>query len=201
MKLNIIGDGSFGRFLKDLLKDHFDLSADAETHVLAVPISAYDEVASQYRDHHLVNVCSVQEPSMQAIFQFTSNVTGLHPLFGARTPADRRHAIVTHTIASDAERGLLERFARVCTLHYNDPEGEPFTPASHDKLMARTHAAAVLAAAQLKHFVDGARDVPDEFIPNSFRLMRDFVKTLEDTPAGTVESIMSNPYISRSRAE
>jgi len=196
MKLNIIGDGSFGRFLKDLLQDHFAFSEDAQTIVLAVPISAYDEVASEYRDRHLVNVCSVQQPSTEAMLRYTSNVTGVHPLFGARTPADRRHAIVTRTISSDAEREFLTRFANVCTLHSTDPNGEPFTPASHDKLMARTHAAAVLAAAQLKHFVENARDIPDEFIPNSFRLMRDFVKTLEDTPAGTIESIMSNPYIS-----
>ena len=61
--------------------------------------------------------------------------------------------------------------------------------------MAKTHAAAVLAAKQAKHFVDAAADIPDELIPNSFRLLSEFVKTLDDMPAGTIESIMANPYI------
>ena len=46
----------------------------------------------------------------------------------------------------------------------------------------------------VKVFVDRASDIPDELIPNSFRLMRDFVRTLEDMPPGTIESIMANPY-------
>jgi len=206
MKLNIVGDGSFGRFLKELLAPLFEMDAEADTAVLAVPISAYGDVASLYRNHHLVNVCSVQEPSMDAVLKYTSSVTGLHPLFGARTPADKRRAIVTRMISSrsdadqryvDLEREFIERFARVSTIHLNDPDGRPFTPASHDVLMAKTHAAAVLAANQLKPYVEAAKDVPDEFIPNSFRLMREFVKTLEDTPAGTIESIMANPYVAQ----
>ena len=60
--------------------------------------------------------------------------------------------------------------------------------------MAKTHVAAVLAAKQMKVFVERAEDIPDEFLPNSFRLMRDFVKTLDDMPQGTIESIMANPY-------
>jgi len=79
-------------------------------------------------------------------------------------------------------------------LMYKDPKGEDFTPDSHDRLMARTHVAAVLAAKQMKVFVDRAEDIPDELIPNSFRLMRDFVRTLDDMPQGTIESIMANPY-------
>ncbi|MEO5858206.1 MAG: hypothetical protein ABIR33_04570, partial [Pyrinomonadaceae bacterium] len=71
---------------------------------------------------------------------------------------------------------------------------EDFTPDSHDRLMARTHVAAVLAAKQMKVFIDRAEDIPDELIPNSFRLMRDFVRTLDDMPQGTIESIMANPY-------
>ena len=60
--------------------------------------------------------------------------------------------------------------------------------------MAKTHVAAVLAAKQMKVFVERASDIPDEYIPNSFRLMREFVRTLDDMPPGTIESIMANPY-------
>jgi len=60
--------------------------------------------------------------------------------------------------------------------------------------MAKTHVAAVVAARQMKVFVDRASDIPDEYIPNSFRLMRDFVNTLDDMPHGTMESILANPY-------
>ena len=46
----------------------------------------------------------------------------------------------------------------------------------------------------MRVFVERADDIPDELIPNSFRLMRDFVRTLDDMPQGTIESIMANPY-------
>jgi len=60
--------------------------------------------------------------------------------------------------------------------------------------MARTHKAAVKAALEMQKYVDAAADVSDEMIPNSFRLLREFVKTLQDMPAGTMESILANPY-------
>jgi prephenate dehydrogenase len=199
MKLNIIGDGSFGTFLKELLPPVFEIDSDAESVILAVPISAYDSVAAENRDKHLINVCSVQKPSLDMALKHTLNVTGIHPLFGQRTPADRRNAIVTRELAADspfaeAEREFLEGFAKVSKLTRSDHTGEPFTPDSHDKLMAKTHVAAVLAAKQMKVFVERAEGIPDEFLPNSFRLMRDFVRTLDDMPQGTIESIMANPY-------
>ena len=131
--------------------------------------------------------------------RYTDSITGIHPLFGARTPVEGRNAIVTRRMGEDArfgenERAFLEGFAKVSSLMYKDPKGEDFTPDSHDRLMARTHVAAVLAAKQMKVFVDRAEDIPDELIPNSFRLMRDFVRTLDDMPQGTIESIMANPY-------
>lgn len=201
MKINIVGDGSFGTFLKVLLAPHFEINENAESVILAVPISAYETVASERKDKHLINVCSVQKPSTDHILKYTDRVTSIHPLFGSKTPADKRNSIVTRTIATngagrfvDNERDFLEGFARVSKLIYDDQNGEPFTPDSHDQLMAKTHVAAVLGAKQLAVFVDRAENIPDEFIPNSFRLMRDFVKTLEDTPQGTIESIMANPY-------
>jgi prephenate dehydrogenase len=203
MKINIIGDGSFGAFLRALLSPVFDLDETADSVIMAVPISAYDAVASENRDKHLINVCSVQKPSTDIILKYTPNVTGIHPLFGNRTPADRRNAIVTRLFSADSssenpfaenERDFIDGFSSICTIISRDHNGVPFTPDSHDQMMAKTHVAAVLAAKQMKVFVDRAEDIPDEFIPNSFRLMREFVRTLDDMPPGTIESIMANPY-------
>lgn len=203
MKLSIIGKGSFGTFLEEILAPHFEISDGAESLILAIPISSYESVAAGHKDKHLINVCSVQQPSTGHLLRYTGSLTCLHPLFGSRTPAERRNTIVTRTIGTtsggnapfaDRERTFLEGFGKVSPLLYKDHKGEPFTPDSHDRLMARTHVAAVLAAKQMKVFVDRAEDIPDELIPNSFRLMRDFVRTLDDMPQGTIESVMANPY-------
>ncbi|MGD9564066.1 MAG: hypothetical protein AB7F88_15355 [Pyrinomonadaceae bacterium] len=199
MKITIIGNGAFGNFLKELLPPFFEIGEDADTVILAVPISAYETLAAENRDKHLINVCSVQKPSMEMILKYTQDVTGIHPLFGKRTPADKRNAILTYHVGEDspfanAERKFLDGFAKVSKIVQTDHNGEVFTPDSHDRLMAKTHVAAVLAAKQMKVFVERADDIPDEFLPNSFRLMRDFVKTLDDMPQGTIESIMANPY-------
>ena len=199
MKLAIIGKGSFGSFLETILAPHFEIADDADSLILAVPISAYEAVAAENKDKHLINVCSVQQPSTEHLLRYTEAVTSLHPLFGSRTPVDGRNTIVTKRVPAssafaDTEREFLDGFAKVSSLMTEDHKGEPFTPDSHDRLMARTHVAAVLAAKQMKVFVDRADDIPDELIPNSFRLMREFVRTLDDMPPGTIESIMANPY-------
>lgn len=199
MKIKIIGDGSFGSFLKEILPPVFEIDSGARTVILAVPISAYDSVAAEHHDKHLINVCSVQRPSLEMALKHTPNVTGIHPLFGQRTPAERRNAILVHSLAAESpfaetERQFLDGFSKIANIIRTDHDGEVFTPDSHDKLMAKTHVAAVLAAKQMKVFVERADDVPDEFLPNSFRLMRDFVRTLDDMPQGTIESIMANPY-------
>lgn len=199
MKLYIIGKGSFGTFLEEILAPHFDIADDAPSVILAVPISAYETIASGNRDRHLINVCSVQQPSTEHLLKYTDAVTCLHPLFGSRTPIEGRNTIVTRRMDdaskfAEHENGFIDGFAKISSLMYEDHKGERFTPDSHDRLMARTHVAAVLAAKQMKVFVDRADDIPDELIPNSFRLMRDFVRTLDDMPQGTIESIMANPY-------
>lgn len=199
MKLAIIGKGSFGTFLETILAPHFDITDDADSVIFAVPLSAYETVAAENKDKHLINVCSVQQPSTDHLLRYTDAVTCLHPLFGSRTPVKRRNTIVTRRMDGSSrfatnEKEFLDGFAKVSSMMYEDHKGEPFTPDSHDRLMARTHVAAVLAAKQMKVFVDRAEDIPDELIPNSFRLMRDFVRTLDDMPQGTIESIMANPY-------
>jgi|GEM_PF-1203084 len=201
-KIAIIGDGSFGTFLRDLLDPHFEITSiteDAESVILAVPASAYNEVGKRFKHKHLINVCSVQEPTTNILLKHTERVTSIHPLFGKRTPADKRNSILTYTYDRDndtwfsndngIEAWFLAKFAKVSDIHTG------WTPASHDIHMAKTHASALMAAKQLQVFTDRVKDVPDCLIPNSFRLMREFVKTLDDMPAGTVESILTNPYI------
>lgn len=199
MKLQIIGDGAFGTFLAELLGPFVQLDNSADSVILAVPISAYGSLASEHRERHLINVCSVQKPSTEMILRYTPNVTSIHPLFGQRTPEDKRNSILTHSLPTTSEFvsnevEFLDLFSRVSTIIRNDTNGVAFTPDSHDQLMAKTHVAAVVAARQMKIFIDRANDIPDEYIPNSFRLLRDFVNTLDDMPHGTIESIMANPY-------
>lgn len=187
-KLTILGDGAFGSFLKEFLADSFVLVDDAPSIVLAVPISAYADCAIKYKDKHLINVCSVQQPSTAILRGMANHVTSLHPLFGKRTPENKRHVIITHRCGLTCEDEFLELFCKKCT------SVREMSVQQHDMIMAKTHLAAVLAAQQMRIYVDRAKDIPDELIPNSFRLLRDFVKTLEDMPAGTIESILSNPY-------
>ena len=209
MKLTIIGNGSFGSFMKELLAPNFELCNDADSVMLAVPISAYHDVARANHHKHLINVCSVQKPSTDICLKYSDKVTSIHPLFGRRTPADKRNSILTHSFTycndtwydDQTENDFMELFGRVSTIWrtgtgtIGDSDEIRFTPESHDILMAKTHASAVIAAKQLKVFTDRVTNVPDELIPNSFRLMREFVKTLDDMPPGTIESIMANPYI------
>lgn len=193
MKINIFGSGSFGSFLKKELPNfRFTLDEFADTVILAVPFSAYESAGEYWGEKEgkfLVNVCSVQKLSTDILLKYTNKVTSIHPLFGSRTPADKRNSILTRRSGTEDEFEFLKLFKE-----FSGKISE-MLPSEHDKLMAKTHAAAVLAAKQAKHFVDAAADIPDELIPNSFRLLREFVKTLDDMPSGTINSIMSNPYI------
>ena len=201
MRVSIIGNGAFGSFLREILTPHFEIVENAPSVILAVPLSAYDEVGWTYKACHIVNVCSVQLPSTQILLKHTDQVTSIHPLFGRRTPADKRNSILTHSCLADndtwasggLEADFLERFAKV-SLILRQLEGKTFTPEMHDLLMAKTHLAAVNAAQQMQVYIDRAKDIPDAFVPNSFRLLRQFVETLNDMPKGTIESIKANPY-------
>lgn len=202
MKINIVGAGSYGQFLHELLASYFDFGEDAKSVILAVPISAYDELAKRYREKHLVNVCSVQRPSTDIILKYTTNVTCIHLLFGRQTPADKRNAIVTRAFAAvnggrnllaNNESQLFKGLSNVCKIYFEDHNGKPFSPDSHDQMMARTHVAAIAAARHIGPLVEQANDIPDEYIPNSFRLLRQFATTVAMSP-GTIQSILANPY-------
>jgi prephenate dehydrogenase len=179
MDIQIIGDGVFGTFLKELLAPHFNIVPDAGSVILAVPISAYEQCGKNNSKKHLVNVCSVQKPSTDILLKITDQVTSLHPLFGKRTPADKRNSILTHSCIADndtwssggPEADFLEAFQKISVIHYRW-DGKPFTPELHDQLMAKTHRNALLAAKQAKVFIELAKDVPDFLIPNSCRVMR-----------------------------
>lgn len=196
MKIQIVGDGSFGSFLKnELPKVGFELVDSADSIILAIPFSSYEDFCSNNRDKHFINVCSIQEPSTNICLKYSKRVTSIHPLFGARTPADKRNSILTYRSYIGDEVGFLANFNQFSNIHRDKNDYKIIRPKLHDKLMAKTHVAAILAARQLKHFVDDAKDIPDELIPNSFRLLRNFVSTLNDTTPGTVSSILANPYV------
>lgn len=187
--VQIVGDGVFGKFLRELLKDDFHLMPGAETVILAVAAKDYRAAAHEFRDRHLVNVCSVQSLTLLDCFAETPKVTGFHPLFGPRTPSDKRFGIFTHFCGEVAEKRFFDRFTTLLK------GTQVMTPQEHDRLMAKTHGAFVEAAERLKPYVAAAADVPDHLIPNSFRKLRELVDQLEDMPPGTLESIRANPFL------
>jgi len=204
MKIQIVGDGSFGSFLKRELPNYdFEIGEGNGILLLAVPISAYEEIARENKGKYFINVCSVQKPSTDILLRYSNYVTSIHPLFGARTPADKRYSLLTHTAESyddmwfgaEDEGEFLKRFSRFSQIFNKDWMGKLWTPESHDHHMKKTHADTAKVARIAKVMMEGTEDIPDEYIPNSFRLLRGFVKTLDDMPAGTMESIMANPYI------
>ena len=205
MKIQIIGNGSFGSFLMELLNPIFEITDDAPSVILAVPISAYDELGAKFKSKHLINVCSVQKPSMDILLKYTDQVTGIHPLFGSRTPENKRNSILTYSCINDndtwqsggIEVDFLNKFKKVSKIidsFSGNATHIKLNPEYHDILMRKTHVNALIGAKQLQTYIEVAKDIPDELIPHSFRLMREFVKTLDDMPKGTIESIMANPY-------
>lgn len=200
LKLKIIGNGAFGSFLSDILAEHLCLTDDiseASSFVLAVPISSYETVAidinKKHSNPHLINVCSVQSLSTKIINKYSNQITSIHPLFGKRTPIDFRNSILTFKCNSSNECEFLSAFSKISKI-ITEINNDTIDCEIHDKIMAKTHVAAVMAAKQMKIFVDRASDIPDELLPNSFRLLKQFVKTLDDMPQGTMESIMANPF-------
>ncbi len=112
MEIQIEGDGAFGSFLRRELPFHgFQFKTAAQSVIMAVPLHAYQEVAARNQGKHLINVCSVQEPSTRILLRHTDKVTSLHPLFGARTPVDKRNSMLTFTHSDPKEeRGSENTF-------------------------------------------------------------------------------------------
>lgn len=195
MQLQVLGDGSFGTFLKSFLAEAFDVLPTVERDpafnnkescpiVLAVPLSALKEVAEHYKHRRIINVCSVQEPSNNILWEIGATFVSVHFLFGARTPPEFRNAIFTKEPPFSDDL-FSTGLGHICkTISYMSAE-------AHDRLMANTHLKAIKLARSLKGTLG---DYPDHLVPHSFRLLKRLVDTLNDTPQGTVETIFANEY-------
>lgn len=180
MKVKIVGDGSFGSFLKVLFHPLLDEKADVV--ILAVPADAYEEVASAHKNKHLVNVCSRQHKTNQILQRHSMVVTGIHPLFGERTFGnDNRKCIVTHYTAHRSG-DVIQLFQGLgCTFSYMGGE-------EHDKLMARTHKPVLTILEFIGQFLDRNEDIPEDLLVPSYKAMRTFYESFK-MPEGTINSM------------
>jgi len=202
--MKIVGDGKFGTFLKEFFdettasgrKYHPELFQDIDFEslvILAVPFSAYEEVAKENEGKHLVNVCSVQEETNKICLKYSDRVTGIHPMFGPRSPEDSRVCILTH-ISEDASAADL--FLKSgCGVIAKTPGGDRITGKWHDKLMANTHAKAISIANFIKPLVKESWDIDDVYLPASVQKLKEVLWQLGDMSPGTLESIKANKYI------
>jgi len=185
MKLKIVGDGVFGTFLKKELAELAEICDDADIVIMAVPFSAYEQVALQHAGAHLINVCSVQKATNDICRKYSSRVTGIHPMFGPRSPKEGRTSIIT----SDA--GQLESLP-IVRLFENFGPVFSCKDELHDQMMAKTHKQVVLISEQIQEIVNDAKDVPDFMLPTSFKRMKAMAEQFLDMSPGTKESILSN---------
>ncbi len=193
MNIEIVGYGVFGKFLTELFTPHASIHKGAEDVILAVPIEAYEQVASQYAGKHLVNVCSVQRDSNAICLRHTENVTGIHPLFGPRSLESNKVSVLTQSCSrTGLITGLFQKVGvEICTTL---PDGRIIDGELHDRMMAVTHFAGMRIAENLKDIVDAAEWVPSKFAPPSFQRIRDFVVQCQDFSPGTASSIKANPF-------
>ncbi len=193
MKIEIIGCGIFGNFLKEFLVPHATLHRGADDVILAVPLEAYEQVASQNAGKHLINVCSVQRDSNAICLRHSVNVTGIHPLFGPRSVESSKVSVLTQRCSrTELITALFQKVGvEICT---KLPDGRIIDGDLHDRMMAATHLAGMRIAEDMKDIVDAAAWVPDKFVPPSFQRIRDFVVQCQDFSPGTANSIRSNPF-------
>ncbi|MCF7905646.1 hypothetical protein K9L63_00425 [Candidatus Gracilibacteria bacterium] len=191
--IHIVGQGLFGTFLQELLAPYVHFSEDADIVFLAVPFSAYDEVATQNAGKHLVNICSVQKDTHEVCACHSDKVTSIHPLFGPKSPEEGRTALLTQACVDT--KIILDLFRQLsCEIVTHLPNGRAIDGEVHDRIMAKTHLAGVLAAEMLKPLVAQADWVPDNCIPASFLRLRQFVQQMGDISPGTLSSIKANPF-------
>ena len=193
MKIRIVGDGVFGQFLNEIFSPHTEICDDAHNLFLAIPGDAYEEVARQNAGMHLINVCSVQQETNRSCLRYSEYVTGIHPLFGPRSPAENRVALLTQRCEKSA--AVIELFEKVgAEVFASLPDGKAIDGELHDRMMAATHLAGLRQLAQLKEIVEKSAWVPEKFIPTSFLRLRNFVEQSGDFSPGTLKSIESNPF-------
>lgn len=191
IEVTIEGDGVFGTFLRTVLAPFCLITDDADIVILAVPFHAYDEVAAAHAGKHLVNVCSVQEQTNTTCLKYSTRVTGIHPMFGPRSPAAGRTCLVTLTNSQSED--VLELFGSISTL-VEFANGERITGKLHDAIMAKTHLQVVRLADKISAIVQAAADVPDECLPTSFKRLKAMAEQFLDMPPGTKSSILANKH-------
>lgn len=192
MKVFIEGDGVFGSFLKEQLKDFVcESSSDAGAIILAVPLNAYGEVAAKHKGKHLVNVCSVQKESTDLCLANSDIVTSIHPMFGPRSPTEGRTSVLTFSVAESVH--ILAMFSSISKI-ISMFNGTLITPDIHDILMAKTHLQVVKLSDIIASIVKDAQDVPDELLPTSFKRLKALSEQFLDMPEGTKSSILSNSF-------
>jgi prephenate dehydrogenase len=170
IEVNIVGKGVFGNFLEHCFQGLATFSEKADTVILAVPVSAYDDVSKKYAGKHLVNVCSVQHKTNDLCLKHSRQVTGIHPMFGAKSPKEGRTCIVTHTCdKSGAIIALFEKIGAEIVTHMG---GAKIDGKVHDDMMRRTHLP-VLAFGELAALiVEQAGGIPDNCLPTSFKRLK-----------------------------
>ncbi len=175
IKANVIGNGSFGRFLK---KNYFEHTSESNIVVLAIPASAFNKVCEKHKGKYFINVCSVQSETNKICAKWGDAHIGIHPLFGHRSDPKDRRCILTHGTIHDIEL-------------FSDCDIRRMSPEKHDKLMAETHLVALeIAEKYAKQF---QKNDPF-FLPTSAIKLREALYLLSEMPKGTVDSIKSNPF-------
>lgn len=190
MNITIIGDGVFGRFLTKEISRYADITHDADTVILAVPVSAFESVAKQYAGKHLVNVCSVQRRANDTCSRYSTHVTGIHPMFGPQSPIEGRTCIVTK--ACDKSAAVIEIFKKLGAEIVTHINGQSITDQWHDDMMRKTHLPVLMFGELAALIVEQAKDVPDNCLPTSFKRLKALAEQMKDMSPGTVESIRSN---------
>lgn len=193
-KVKVIGNGVFGSFFKTLIIQHCKevelVDKDADTYILAIPSDAFNEVTKELKGKHVVNVCSVQEETNKICRDNGCYLTGIHPLFGPRSPEIDRRFVITYESNNTLEYYFLNKLIRVIpnrSLIYK-------TAFIHDSIMAKTHLRYVQIMEIIKPLLDPLTSLELEIAPNSYLQLMKLVDSLGDMPEGTLSSIKSNLY-------
>ena len=190
MKIAIIGQGVFGSFLLKELSQHAEISDAADTVIMAVPVSAYEDVAAKHAGKHLVNVCSVQRVPTEVCLRHSKRVTGIHPMFGPQSPVTNRTCILTQRC--EMSEAVCDLFKKIGCEIVTELSGQPITGKIHDEMMRKTHLPVLMFGELAALIVEQAKDIPDNCLPTSFKRLKALAEQMKDMSPGTVESIRSN---------
>jgi len=197
MDIDIIGDGIFGGFLKRaFFENGANVIKGAPTVVIAVAAHDFNKACEENKNKFLINVCSVQSVTNSICLKHSSNVLGLHPMFGPRTPqkAQKTSLLTLHSKDTATEEKVIKLFSKFSKVIDVDPEGNQLNSEWHDQLMAKSHLATLDIAEKAAKKLKDIENIPKEFLPTSVIKLRDLVKQLQDMSEGTRTSIRANPF-------